>query len=223
MTAPLLPSAEVRARILEATRRSPALPRPAGMRRRAWAVALGFAVSLALGVRLGVNPGHRPVAYITGLEIAWLTVAVVVTWAGVSRGRSMLGRPEGWKAAVVVLTPLALLALWWPFAAAWPQTLERESGWFEVAQCLVGTALLALGPLLAFAYVRRGTEPVNPWLGGAALGAAAAAWGAAALVIICRHASASHMLLGHVAPVVLLTALGAVIAGPALAVRTRSG
>jgi hypothetical protein len=193
------------------------------MRRRAWAIALGFAVSVAIGVRLGVNAGHRPVGYIAGLEIAWLAVAVVVTWAGVSRGRSMLGRPEGWKAAVVVLTPLALLALWWPFAAAWPETLDRESGWFEVAQCLVGTGLLAIGPLLAFAYVRRGSEPLNPWLGGASLGAAAAAWGAAALVVICRHASASHMLLGHVAPVVLFTAIGAAVAGPALAVRTRSG
>jgi hypothetical protein len=185
-------------------------------------VALGFAITLAIGVRLGAHPGHRPFAYIVALEGAWLALAGLATWAGVSRGRSMLGRPEGWKVAVVALTPLALVALWWPLAAAWPQTLEPESGWFEVAQCLVGTTLLAIGPLLAFAFVRRGSEPVNPWLGGAALGAAAGAWGAAALVVICRHASASHMLLGHVVPVALFMALGVAIAGPALAVRATS-
>jgi hypothetical protein len=222
VTASLEPSAEVRARILEAVRRSPVAPRAAGARRQIGALVLGFALTLGIGIRLGANPGHRPLVYIAALEGAWIALAGFVTWAGVSRGRSMLGRPEGWKVAVILVTPLALLALWWPLAAAWPQTLERESGWFEVAQCLVGTSILGIGPLLAFAFVRRGSEPVNPWLGGAALGAAAGAWGAAALVVICRHASASHMVLGHVVPVALFTALGAAIAGPALAVRARS-
>jgi hypothetical protein len=222
VTAPLGPSAEVRARILEAARRSPVAPRGEVAGRRIGAVVLGFVITAVIGVRLGVNPGHRPWSYIAALEGAWLALAGLVTWAGVSRGRSMLGRPEGWKAAVILVTPLALVALWWPLTVAWPQTLERESGWFEVAQCLVGTALLGIGPLLAFAYVRRESEPVNPWLGGAALGAAAGAWGAAALVVICRHASVSHMLLGHVVPVVLFTVLGAAIAGPALALRART-
>lgn len=223
MTTSPYPSAEVRARVLEAARRAPAMARPEGARRRTAAVALGFALTAALGVRLGVNPGHRPLAYIVALEGAWLAVAGLVTWAGVSRGRTMLGRPEAWKVAVVLATPAALLALWWPLASAFPQTLESESGWFEVAQCLVGTGLLAIGPLLAFAYVRRASEPLHPRLGGAAVGAAAGAWGAAALVVICRHASASHMLLGHVLPVVVLTAIGALIAGPLLAVRARRG
>jgi hypothetical protein len=211
----------VRARVLAQARRAPALSRSVGARRRVAVLAAGFAVSAVVGVRLGVHTGVRPLAYIAALSGAWLVVAAAVTWAGVSRGRSMLGRTEGWKAAAVSATPFALLALWWVMALVWPQTLENESGWFEVAQCLVGTGLLGAGPLVAFLYLRRATEPVNPWLGGAALGAAAGAWAASALIVICRHASPSHMILGHVAPVVVLAGIGALLGGPALAVRAR--
>jgi hypothetical protein len=44
-----------------------------------------------------------------------------------------------------------------------------------------------------------------------------------ALVIICRHASASHMLIGHVVPVALMAFIGAVIGGRALAIRADRG
>ncbi len=216
-----LPSAAVRARVLAEARRSPALSRDVGARRRVGALAAGAALSVAIGARLGVHEGTRPLAYVVALTCAWLLVALGMTWAGVARGRSMLGRAEGSRAAAVAATPLALLALWWALAMVWPQTLANDSGWFEVVQCLVGTTLLGLGPLLAFLYLRRASEPVNPWLGGAALGAAAGAWGAAALIVICRHASPSHMVLGHVLPVVLVAGLGALLGGPVLAVRAR--
>jgi hypothetical protein len=216
-----LPSAGLRARVLAEARGVPVPPRTVGARRGVGVLAAGFAVTLAVGVRLGAHPGARPLAYIVGVTCAWLAVAGAATWAGVARGQSMLGRTEGWRAAAVSATPLALLALWWALAMVWPQTMENDAGWFEVTQCLVGTGLLGVGPLLAFLYLRRASEPVNPWLGGAALGVAAGSWGAAALIVICRHASPSHMLLGHVAPVLLLAALGAWLGGRVLAVRAR--
>jgi hypothetical protein len=153
------------------------------------------------------------------LDAAWLLVAAAASWAGVYRGRSMLGRPAAWKAGVALLTPLVMLALWWPLAQVWPSTLERDSGWFEIAQCVVGTGLLGIGPLLAFLFMNRGSEPVRPWLSGAALGGAAGGWGAVALVIICRHASASHIIVAHVGPVALMALIGAAIGHWALAIR----
>jgi hypothetical protein len=222
MMAPL-PSPEVRARVLAAVQLAPAPSQAAVAREQRVALAVGFAILGGVWVRLGVHPGVRPLAYIATLAIVWLLVAVATTWAGVARGKSMLGRPAAWRLAVAALTPAVMLALWWPIAQAWPSTLENESGAFEVAQCLVGTGLLGIGPLLAFLYLNRGSEPIRPWLSGAAFGVAAAGWGAVALVIVCRHASASHMLLGHVLPVAAMGLIGAVLGAWALAVRTDRG
>jgi hypothetical protein len=213
------PSAELRARILDAARRSPSPPRGARASEQAFAMVCGFAVLGGVWVRLGVHPGTRPLAYIVLLVAAWTFVAVASTWGGVLRGASMLGRSAASKAVVAGLTPIALAALWWPLAEVWPSTLERDSGWFAIAQCLVGTGLLGIGPLLAFLYVNRRSQPVQPWLSGAALGASAGVWGAVALVIICRHASASHILLGHVLPVALMALIGAAFGQWALAIR----
>ncbi len=217
------PSPDVRARVLAAVRLAPAPPRRASAIEPWIAYACGFAILGAVWYRLGVHPGVRPRAYIAALDAAWLLVAAAATFWGVARGGSMLGRSAGWKAAVAALTPVAMLALWWPMAQAWPSTLESDSGWFAVAQCVVGTGLLGIGPLLAFLYVRRRSDPVRPWLSGAALGGAAGAWGAVALVIICRHASASHMILGHVVPVALMALIGAALGARALAIRPEHG
>jgi hypothetical protein len=217
------PSPEVRARVLAAIQLAPAPSRATAVREQSIALACGFAIFGGVWIRLGVHPGVRPPAYIATLAIIWLLVAIATTWAGVARGSSMLGRPAAWRLAVVALTPPAMLALWWPLAQMWPSTLENESGAFEVAQCLVGTGLLGIGPLLAFLYLNRGSEPIRPWLSGAAFGVAAAGWGAVALVIVCKHASASHMLLGHVLPVALMGLIGALLGAGALAIRSDRG
>jgi hypothetical protein len=218
-----VPSPDIRSRVLAAVELERAPTRGAAERQQVAALVCGFAVLGGVWVRLGVHPGTRPVAYIATLVGAWLLLTVVATWGGVARGRSMLGRPQALKAAVAGLTPLAMLAVWWPIAQGWPSTLENESGAFEVAQCVVGTGLLGIGPLLAFLFTHRGSEPIRPWLSGAALGVAAAGWGALALVIICRHASRSHIILGHISPIFLMAALGAALGSRVLAIRSDRG
>lgn len=214
------PPPDVRTRVLDAVRRNPAPTRAQGVRRRIGSVVAGFALTLAVGVRLGVHLGARPVGYIGLLAVAWLLIAATATWAGVARGASMIGRAIAWKIAVIVLVPLGMLGFWWPIALSWPSTMDGDSGGlYEIVRCLVGTALLAIGPLLAFAYALRESAPVDPRLSSGAIGAASGAWGAVALVIICRHASASHMVFGHVLPVVLLSAFGAFIGSRTLGLR----
>jgi hypothetical protein len=214
------PQPELRLRILATASASPVAARGAGLRRRTLAIAGGFALPLAISLSPGWSrAGGRPAAYVVTLAAAWFAVGLAATWAGVTRGRSMLGRPAVWRVLVAALTPAALVATALVTALAWPQA--RDDGASAVAHvvCVAVAMVCALGPLLAFASVRRASDPVAPRLTGAAIGAAAGAWGALFIELHCAHTSASHIVLGHVLPVVLLTLLGALVGGRVLAIR----
>lgn len=80
----------------------------------------------------------------------------------------------------------------------------------------------AVGPFVAFAVLRRGSDPRRPWLTGAAIGTAAGAWGAAILPLICGFTAPRHMLIGHLLPVVLMAAVGVVLGERLVAVRAKT-
>ena len=181
-------------------------------------LAIGFAFSVAVSVYLGGPGAALPAGYTALLGAAWLLVGVVATWEGVARGRSMLGRPAMVRVLVAVLTPVALLATSLAVALTWPQTSPAATMQAH-AICVVFTLLFALGPLVAFAIVRRRSDPVAPRLTGAAIGAASGAWGALGIEMHCGHASAVHVLVGHVAPVVLLTLVGVLVGDRVIALR----
>jgi hypothetical protein len=222
VSAPPLPPLppELRGRILAAVEREPVPTRAAGARRRAIALTVGFGSLLGSLICLGVRSHGRPSGYMLALFLAWLPIAGVATWAGVSRGRSMLGRPAGWLVAVIALTPVALLAAWAGVASAWPSTLHDASGLHQHIVCDVATLAFSVGPLLAFGAVRRRSDPVTPRLTGAAIGTAAAAWAAIALHLVCGFTAPVHMLLGHVLPVAVVAFVGAVLTSRRVAVRT---
>jgi len=214
MTAPLLPPAALRERVLAAARRE-SEPDHQGGRNRVAVLLRGFVVAGAIAFAAGIHGTEaktpRPLGCTLSLELLWLSLAVVATWAGVDRGRSMLGRPRVWRIIVAAVTPAALLAAWLPVAFAWPQTLADTSGLRAHLICIAMTMALAAGPLVAFARLRRRSYPVSPRLTGAALGAAAGAWGDAAHVMICGYTAPAHIVVGHILPVVLLTLVGLVI------------
>lgn len=135
----------------------------------------------------------------------------------------MLGRSATVRLVVATLTPAALLATWLVAALTWPQTLYDHATVGDHIVCVVFTLLLAVGPLVAFAIVRRRSDPVAPRLTGAAIGAASGAWGALGIELHCSHASPGHILLGHVLPVAFLTVVGALIGGTVLAIRSENG
>ena len=221
-----LPSPELRERILEAVRQEAVPSRLYGGRRRVRAVVIGFAVPLAVLAMSyfgGPRAHERPLGYIAALALAWLPIAAVATWAGVGQGRSMLGRPAAWGISVVALTPAALLAAWAGVASVWPSTLDDPSGPPQHVVCNVMTLIFAVGPLVAFGVLRRRSDPVNPHLTGAAIGAAAAAWAALVLHVLCGFTSAEHILLGHIAPVVLVTLIGALCTARTVAIRAKTG
>jgi Negative regulator of sigma F len=213
------PIADVRARVLAAVEREPVVARATGARRRV-ALAIGAVVLLAAGSLAVAQPGlrGRPLAYVVALASSWMLVGVGATWASVTRGRSMLGRPAAWRLAVAVATPLALLVASWVAGAVWPPAygdVARASH----AVCFAMTIGLALGPLALFLVLRGATDPVSPHLTAASLAAAAGAWGALGIALHCGIAAPSHVILGHVLPVALLAAFAGLAAGRFVALR----
>jgi hypothetical protein len=195
-----LPPADLRARVLSAARSEPVAPRPAGAWHRTLMACVG--VGAAFGVLLSIGgPGvyGRPATYTLVLAALWALVGAVGAWAGVSRGPSMLGRPATWRVLVVILAPLALM------------------------ECIEFTTLMSLGPLIAFTFLRRGSDPVAPRLTGAAIGTVSGAIGAVCIELRCSHATLFHVTAGHVLPVVMLAVLGALVAGRVVAVRAPAG
>lgn len=224
MSAAGAPSSEVRERVMAAVRGQPVPPRARGLLKQA--TRIGGALLFAIGVSAVIGlPGlrGRPLAYVVSLAVAWMLVGVAATSAGVARGRSMLGRTAGWRVAAVTLTPVALFAVSSAMGLAWPQTLHDRADVGAHLFCVAGTVGLALGPLAAFLAIRRSTDPVSPRLTGAAIGAAAGAWGALGIELHCRYTSPWHVVLGHVLPVALLAALGIAAGSRLVAVRAENG
>jgi hypothetical protein len=218
------PPDELRERVMASVRAEPAAPRAAGVRKRATLVTGAIIFSVVLSVAIG-SPGlrGRPFAYVASLAVAWSLVGIAATWAGVARGRSMLGRPAVWRLGVVTLTPLALLMASAALGQRWPETLTDGAELPAHLLCVLGTVAFALGPLAAFVAMRRASDPVAPGLTGAAIAVAAGAWGALGIELHCRYASPFHVAVGHVLPVALLALVGVVVGRRLLAIRGENG
>jgi hypothetical protein len=215
-----LPPVDLRTRVLAAASAEPVPRRSAGTRRSVLTIVAGFLLPLAMStIAGGPRTGGRPFGYVAALAVAWLGIGLLATMAGVSRGRSMLGRPSSLRLAVVALTPVALFATSLLVTALWPQTFSDRAEMRDHVRCLILTPVCALGPLVAFMVVRRRSDPVFPRLTGAAIGAAAGAWGSFAIELHCRYTSPGHVVATHVLPVALLTLVGVMIGDRVLAVR----
>jgi len=214
------PSADLRARVLAAASAEPMPTRSAGLVRRAAVVAVGMVLSLLVLAYIGgPQPDGRPIAYFLTIAALWTGVVLVASWAGVGRGKSMLGRPASMRWIVAALTPAALVVATLLAGLCWPATISEPSTIHDHLLCIELGSLMAIGPLVAFAFVRRDSDPVAPRLTGAAVGAVAGAWGGLFIELRCGHCSVEHVVLGHVVPVVVFALAGALIAGSVISVR----
>ena len=219
-------SAELRARVLAAAAAEPS-PTRAAVRRRnlfmglvATASGIGafviFAALMSEGglLRLGgeIAPQQhleRPVGLVVATASGALGVAATAVWLALRRGRSMLGRSRRRLLCGAILIPISLLA--WKigcsiaFAAAMVAWPERPG-----ERCLALSLLVAAGPLLSFIAIRR-SAPVQPALNGAVMGFAAGACAWVAAELWCPVAFVPHLLLGHVLPLGVLAAGGALL------------
>jgi Negative regulator of sigma F len=198
----------LRERVLGAVRERPAATRRAGLRGRAVVLSLSFSLAaLAVCVR-GVDLEQRPRGAVVAGTIWGVFVLALVVRAMIARRGGALWPSRGALRAVIVGVP-ASLALFPPLAATlWPQPGGPVGGFVQAAWCVVASALLGSAALAGLLVAYRKSDPVNPGLSGAALGALAGAWVALSQQMQCPYGDARHTLLTHVLPTLLLSGLG---------------
>jgi len=210
MTSTLEPTPELKQRVLTAMRMEPAAARP-GVRKRG-VLVLGICVVSALAIFValgGLRSYDRPLLLITWTCLGWISATCVAAWVGFARRRSMLGRSTAALVAVVVATPLAVLA--WKIGATLPFGDVMMTPWPMRGgfRCLGLTLAIATPLLVGCIVLRRQSDPVHPGLAGAALGILAGVASGTLVDLWCPVAYLPHLLLGHILPVLVAALLGA--------------
>jgi hypothetical protein len=216
------PPRELKERILAAALAKPS-PTRTWSRAATW---LAVACSVAVGVALFFwfdGPHHglgRRAWYYGASTIGWTVIAILSTWSAFGRGRSAVGRSRTWLLAVAASTPAILFAMMGAFAHADPSVTEVHPERLGL-KCLGLTLSAAALPLVGLLALRSKSDPVHPTATGAAFGAACGAAAGVMVEMWCPVGSVRHVALGHVAPIVLLSLLGAAIGRRVLAMRGR--
>jgi hypothetical protein len=157
-------------------------------------------------------------------------LAVVVLRLAYGRGRSLTGQSAQVLQGVIFAGPVAFF-LWkvtWSEAwgglrrmfshevesAIWSMSDYDEPAWGAINspygfKCLGLSTVMAAAILAALVTTRRGTQPLNPRIAGAALGVASAIAAAALTDLWCPIGNPLHVLVGHVLPMVILGVVGA--------------
>jgi hypothetical protein len=86
-------------------------------------------------------------------------------------------------------------------------------------RCLGYTLLVSCLPLAAFLGLRRAVEPRHPAILGAGAGAACAAWAGVLIDLWCPLTNTAHVVVGHLAPLLAATLVGAILGPATLGVR----
>jgi hypothetical protein len=216
LSSPAAPPPALKLRVLADARRHPARPRSGRLFPGLLRAAVALAAMVAI-LALAGGPGHaagRPAASGAWILAGTLALALGATWFSLPARGSMLPPARGQLLAVVVGVPLlfaAWLLLWHPTYA---DPFVRAG-----LRCFALTALGAPWPFLVLIHAGRRLDPRHPALVGAALGATAGAWAAVMVEAWCPLAVTAHVLVGHVLPLALLSAAGAVYGARQLGLR----
>jgi hypothetical protein len=202
-----LPSS-VKDRVLEAVRARPS-PRRTEPRLTGWAAAALAALSLAGVLFLWGGPSNavgRPPEVGEWVVVGMVALAVTATWLALPSRRAMLPPPASRLLGVALGVPLVVAA----WLLAWHATYDdpfTRFGW----RCFALTAASAPWPFAALLRLAPRFVPSRPWLLGGALGAVAGSWAAVVVEAWCPLAGPAHLAVGHVLPLVLLVAAGALL------------
>jgi hypothetical protein len=202
-------SADLKARILSATRSQPSPTRGQVRLKEALWVAAGAGLAVAIFAAAGgvrVLPRPTSLIIVTGLGTA--AIAALASWIIGTRGRSMLGRPRALVALTALVAPATLFAwkvgtsnLYPGMTDPWP----TRPG----LRCFLLSGAIGVLPLLAVLIARRRTVPVQPAMAGAGLGISAGLQAAVLVDLWCPVAYVPHLLVGHLFPIAALAGVGA--------------
>jgi len=202
------PSPDFKARVLAATRAEPSETLPTRTRRTALVAAVAAAVALVVFFVLGgAHVGDRPLPFAIATIGGWTAIALAAAPLAFGRGRSVLGRARTLLVGVAVATPILLFGWMLVWNQLYPETAAGDPPRIG-ARCLVFTFLVGALPLVGLTLVRRERDPLHPGTVGAARGVAAGALVGVLVDLWCPIAHPMHVAVGHIAPLVLLAALG---------------
>lgn len=156
------------------------------------AAGLGIAVSSATGALMIL-------VLLAGLA---LTSTLFALW----QGRGGLGIGSTWLVSItaLVVPVYTALTVLQPLHSGAADGAISPWGW----RCLFIATLVSASVLAIFAAALRRAVAVASGLRGAALGAAAGAWGGLAVFAFCPSGELQHLLVGHVLPIAVFTLVG---------------
>ncbi len=203
----MTPSSSLRDRVLAGVARRPSRTRGEGRRRAA--VLFGAAlVAAASPLVLHGRIDFEDVA----VAVGGLFVAFASATLSLGRGPLLVGHSSATLVAVAVLAPVARFA--WLERWQMPGT-DTAPLWACFARTMLSSA-----PLFAAVWLVKLQSVIDhPLASGAALGTTAACFSAVIADLSCARGDDFHLVVGHVAPVVVAGLVGAA-AGRILAVRS---
>jgi hypothetical protein len=203
--------AESKARIHLIVQARPALTRRQVVGRAMFLSATSWVLALALFELFGgLRPTGRATSLILGTSLGTAALALIASWAALTRGRSSLDRSPRLLLPITLSAPLLVL-LW---KVSWSLQYDGALVRWETRpgfKCLQLTLAIAACPLLSFFFGRRFTDARNPALTGLSAGLAIGALANVFTDLWCPVAYVPHLLLGHVVPVIILGVAGASI------------
>jgi hypothetical protein len=141
-------------------------------------------------------------------------LTLVSTLFALWQGRSGLGIASLWLVSIAVLVApvYAALTVLQPLHSGAADDVALTG--VEISpwglRCIFIATVVSASVLAIFAVALRRAVAVASGLRGAALGAAAGAWGGLAVFAFCPSGETQHLLIGHVLPVALFTLLGGI-------------
>jgi negative regulator of sigma F NrsF-like protein len=158
---------------------------------------------------VGGRVGPRPPSLLAGAVGGELTIAAAALWFSLTMSPPPLDRSRARFGLLLALTPAALFAWKVSWSARYPDMLAAWPGRIGL-RCLALTLAMGRPLLVTLASLRRDSEPLYAGSLGDALGIAVGA-AAAPLDLWCPVAHPQHVLIGHIAPSLLLAATGALL------------
>jgi hypothetical protein len=205
-------TADLRARILDEAKKTPAPTRAEHQKRVTIVVTVGTLATTVLFFAMGgFAKGTRP-AELVGFTagFALLSAVILTRLSGTRRTSPLPGPRSVLLTACIAAAPMLAISVLGA-TMMWPEAGHEDVSTKSHIACALMTIVQGALPLVVLMVPRRGSDPVHPVITGAALGMTAGAWTAAMAYLRCPHASASHCILAHVVPTLALTAIGAVL------------
>lgn len=215
----MTPSSSLRDKVLQASAATQARTRQEGRRRALFVYTVAALAGLPLFFAWGgfSHSAGRPAEQTWGIALGALLLAVACASVAWWRGKSMVGRSRTALVLIALVAPIATYVWMVSWQGRYVEPFSRVG-----YRCLALTLVSGLPLLAAALWLRKRTVVAHPVASGAALGAAAGAFGSISVDLWCPLTNSPHVLVGHALPIALLSLTGAVAGRVLLGIRPRA-